>query len=98
MLARYWSFISATNPKALCVDTRTLREFPHVDLQEKWEMRESDWAKLGTSSLARLATAVDLMGFTDKVEIKQIYDALENPRKRAREKSVILSERNIGQG
>jgi murein DD-endopeptidase MepM/ murein hydrolase activator NlpD len=25
---RHWSFMAASNPKALCVDTRTLREFP----------------------------------------------------------------------
>jgi hypothetical protein len=96
VLSRYWSFVSASNPKALCVDTRTLREFPHVDLQEKWKMRESDWALLATSGLAQLATASDiidkkLIDFTGEYDIKQIYDALYNPRKRTRDKSAILS-------
>jgi len=94
MLSKYWSFVSATNPKALCVDTRTLREFPHVDLQEPWKMRGSDWANLTSSKLAFLSKTADfankLFNFTD-YNISQIYDALEHPRRRAQEKSAILT-------
>jgi hypothetical protein len=33
LLNMHWSYIAASNPKAICVDTRTLREFPKVDLK-----------------------------------------------------------------
>jgi murein DD-endopeptidase MepM/ murein hydrolase activator NlpD len=32
ILSMHWSYIASSNPKALCIDTRTRREYPTVDL------------------------------------------------------------------
>ena len=56
ILSRHWSFMAASNPKALCVDTRTLRDYP-VDLPvpdtEEREYDKEYWKILGNFELFR---------------------------------------------
>jgi murein DD-endopeptidase MepM/ murein hydrolase activator NlpD len=82
ILSMHWSYMAASNPKALCVDTRTLREFPvplpnpdttHRDYDEEYVRLGLNFYKFWKYSLSRPAEekSAILLGrkVRDKLEV-----------------------------